>query len=326
MPLTTLGRVEAEGIVTSELGGTRLDQVAARLFADFSRERLKRWIACGDLRLNGATSKATAKVKVGDCLQLCTELTTDEDWHTPADLPFGVAHLSDEVIVVDKPAGLVMHPGAGVRDGTLVNGLLSRFPELAGLPRAGIVHRLDKETSGLVLVGRTLQSHTRLVRALAARAVGRRYLVVVAGEVGTAFSVEAPIARHPVLRTRMAVVAGGRPARTDVRPLARVNGSSLLEATLHSGRTHQIRVHLAHAGYPLLGDPVYGVARSELSRQALHAWHLAFEDGGSPVTVASPPPPDLRAALHAWGFTAGQWADAVARRTGGGMGEHVDRA
>ena len=295
--------------MTSELGGARLDQVAARLFGDFSRERLKRWITSGALQLNGAPAKATARVRVGDRLVLNAELGLDEDWHSPQVVPFDVAYESADVIVVDKPAGVVMHPGAGVRDGTLVNGLLARFPELAQLPRAGIVHRLDKDTSGLVLVGRTLPSHTRLVRALAAREVGRRYLLVVAGDVASAFSVDAPIARHPVVRTRMAVVPGGRQARTDVLPLARVAGRSLLEATLHSGRTHQIRVHLAHAGYPLLGDRVYGQPVPELDRQALHAWRLAFEDADAPVRLRSLPPPAFVAALQRWGFPEDAWRD-----------------
>jgi 23S rRNA pseudouridine1911/1915/1917 synthase len=293
--------------VTSELGGARLDQVAARMFGDFSRERLKRWIASGELQLNGAMAKVTARVREGDRLVLNAEVGQDEDWHSPQVVPFDVAYESADVIVVDKPAGVVMHPGAGVRDGTLVNGLLERFPELAHLPRAGIVHRLDKDTSGLVLVGRTLPAHTRLVRALAAREVGRRYLLVVAGEVAAGFTVDAPIARHPVVRTRMAVVPGGRVARTDVVPLACVAGRSLLEATLHTGRTHQIRVHLAHVGHPLLGDRVYGVPAPELDRQALHAWRLAFEDAGEAVRVRSQPPQAFLAAVRRWGFSEDAW-------------------
>lgn len=309
MPVTATERIQADCAVPPELAGGRLDQIAARLFTDYSRERLKRWIRSGELRVNGATAKADAKVRAGDQLTLRAELRQDEDWHTPQAVPFEVLYESPDVLVVDKPAGVVMHPGAGVPDGTLVNGLLARFPELAALPRAGVVHRLDKETSGLVLVGRTLEGHTRLVRDLAAREVERRYLLIVRGELAVARVVDAPIGRHPVLRTRMAVCAGARPARTDLRPLAVVGGSSLLEAKLHTGRTHQIRVHAAHAGFPLLGDPTYGVPRPELPRQALHAWRLRFRDAGDWVSLRSLPPADFLQAALAWGFRAEDWLD-----------------
>ncbi len=288
-----------------ELAGARFDQAAARMFSSYSRERLKQWIRAEQLLLNGVAGESDTRVRGGDTLRIQAEPDTREDWQSAQEVLFSIAHIDDRVIVVDKPVGVVMHPGAGTRDGTLVNGLLFRFPELAALPRAGIVHRLDKDTSGLLIVGRTLDAHTWFVRALAARAVERRYLVVVRGDVLRPFSVDAAIGRHPALRTRMAVrLEGGRPARTDFEPLARAGGTTLLEARLHSGRTHQIRVHLAHAGYPLLGDTVYGVRHPGIARQALHAYRLAFGSvpNGALIEVVSRPPADFLALAESLGL------------------------
>ena len=305
MALTVPSRIEAEAVVPDELAGARFDQAAARMFSTYSRERLKQWIRSEQLLLNGRAGESDTRVRGGDRLRLQAEPDTREDWQSAQDVLFAIAHMDDRVIVVDKPVGVVMHPGAGTRDGTLVNGLLFRFPELAGLPRAGIVHRLDKDTSGLLIVGRTLDAHTWFVRALAARAIDRRYIVIVRGEVLRPFSVDAAIGRHPTLRTRMAVrLEGGRPARTDFVPLARAGGTTLLEARLHSGRTHQIRVHLAHAGYPLLGDSVYGIRHPAIARQALHAYRLAFAlvPGGPILEVKSRPPADFRALTESLGL------------------------
>ncbi len=288
-----------------ELAGARFDQAAARMFSTYSRERLKQWIRGEQLLLNGRAGESDTRVRGGDLLRIQADPDTREDWQSAQEVLFGIAHIDDRVIVVDKPVGVVMHPGAGTRDGTLVNGLLFRFPELAVLPRAGIVHRLDKDTSGLLIVARTLDAHTWFVRALAARAVERRYLVLVRGAVLRPFSVDAAIGRHPTLRTRMAVrLAGGRPARTDFLPLCHAGGTTLLEARLHSGRTHQIRVHLAHAGYPLLGDSVYGVRQAGIARQALHAYRLAFASvpSGPVMEIVSRPPADFLALAGSLGL------------------------
>ena len=305
MAVTLPSRIDAEAVVPDELAGARFDQAAARMFSSYSRERLKQWIRAEQLLLNGHAGESDARVRGGDVLRIRAVPVTREDWQSPQDVPFVVAHIDERVIVVDKPVGLVMHPGAGTRDGTLVNGLLFRYPELNALPRAGIVHRLDKETSGLLIVGRTLDAHTWFVRALAARAVERRYLVIVRGEVLRPFSVDAPIGRHPTLRTRMAVrTEGGRAARTDFVPLHRVAGATLLEARLHSGRTHQIRVHLGHARYPLLGDTVYGIQHPGITRQALHAYRLAFPlvPNGQLLEVRSKPPADFLALVESLGI------------------------
>ena len=244
--------------VTPDRAGERLDVIATALLCDYSREQVKRWIRAGELTVDGAHLAASARLHGDEHLQLDAALRVREDWQTPQRVPFATIHEDASLLVIDKPPGVVVHPGAGTTDGTLVNGLLAQFPELATVPRAGIVHRLDKDTSGLMLIARTLSVHARLVRMIAAREVGRRYLVLVHGAVAAPFVVDAPIGRDPRLRTSMAVVAAGRPAHTRFRPIAQARGMTLLEAQLTTGRTHQIRVHLAHAGYPVVGDPRYG--------------------------------------------------------------------
>ncbi|HWS12307.1 MAG TPA: RluA family pseudouridine synthase [Rhodocyclaceae bacterium] len=266
------------------MAGCRLDQVLARLLPEHSRNRLQGWVRDGRIRVDGAAAEPRRKLWGGETLQVEPDATPGELAQAPEAIPLTVAYEDEQILVIDKPAGLVVHPGSGNWRGTLLNALLHRLPALAGLPRAGIVHRLDKDTSGLLVVAKTLEAQTDLVRQLQARTVRREYLALVRGTVERDGLVDAPIGRHPVQRTRMAVVARGRPARTHYRVRERLAGATLVECALESGRTHQIRVHMAHIGHPILGDPVYarhaagGVA---FGRQALHAWRLGLRHPAS---------------------------------------------
>jgi len=278
--------------VPDELAGERLDKVLARLFPEFSRSRLQGWIESQRVRVNGAVAKVRQPVPLGATIELVPDLLPEQLAFLPEAVPLDVIYEDDDLLVINKPAGLVVHPAAGNWSGTLLNGLLHRDGDrAAGLPRAGIVHRLDKETSGLMVVARTLFAQTDLVRQLQARTVKRRYLALVWGNMAGEGTIDAPIGRDPRERTRMAVVAGdaGKPARTHFRCVGATvwqgQTISALHCDLETGRTHQIRVHCAHIGHPLLGDPVYGRTRGQRSavalpggfaRQALHAWQLGL--------------------------------------------------
>jgi len=258
----------------------RIDQVLARLLPEHSRNRLQGWLKDGAVLLDGAVVPPKHKVWGGERLNL-TPPPMPDGVHRAQDIPLRIVFEDEALLVVDKPAGLVVHPGNGNPDGTLLNALLHHAPELAGVPRAGIVHRLDKDTSGLLVVARTLASQTELVRQLQGRSVSRHYLALAIGSLpAAAGTIDAPIGRHPVSRTRMAVVPGGKPAVTHYRVLQRFDGCCLVECRLETGRTHQIRVHLAHLGHPLVGDEVYrGRGRQrgpEFGRQALHAFRLGL--------------------------------------------------
>ena len=284
--------VELSQTVGPALLGLRLDQAAAQLFPDFSRMRLQEWIKSGQLTINGETAKAKDKVLEGDQLILLAEQEAVVDFQAEP-MELDIVHEDDEVIVINKPVGLVVHPAAGNYTGTLLNGLLAHVPSLAGLPRAGIVHRLDKDTSGLMVVAKTLAAHQDLVTQLQARTVSRQYHAIVVGVATAGGTIDAPIGRHPVQRQKRTVTdaADARAAVTHYRVLARFRSHSHLLVQLETGRTHQIRVHMAHIGMPIVGDQLYGGRYKpprgaapalldflqQFKRQALHAGVLGFE-------------------------------------------------
>jgi len=300
--------------IPPEHAGQRLDQALASLLPDYSRSRLKAWIESGEIRVDGAPRRPRDKVSGGESVALAA--TLPEDTRAVAQpIPLVLVHEDKHLIVVDKPAGLVVHPGAGNPDQTLQNALLALDPALAALPRAGIVHRLDKDTSGLLVVARTLPAHTALVRMLGEREVHREYEAICRGVMTAGGTVDAPIARHPTDRVRMAVRDGGRESVTHYRVIRRYEGYTHVRVQLETGRTHQIRVHLAHAGYPIVGDRVYGgrltlprgasealrQALRDFPRQALHAARLQFDHPvtGKPIECLSSLPADMRTLLEA---------------------------
>jgi 23S rRNA pseudouridine1911/1915/1917 synthase len=284
------------------LHGMRLDRALAACVPEFSRTHLQGLIERGHVRVDGVAMTACSR-KVGAGQRLDIELvpTLEAQAFRPEAIALSVVFEDAHLLVLDKPAGLVVHPAAGNWSGTVLNGLLAHHADAAALPRAGIVHRLDKDTSGLMVVGKTLAAVTALSRQIAARDVHRAYVAVVHGQVAEErFRIEAPIGRDPRSRVRMAVVSSGRPAMTDVEVAARADRFSALRCRLHTGRTHQIRVHLASRGHPLVGDGVYGGAAAlGLQRQGLHAARLEFVHPVTlrPLSFAAAMPADL---AHAW--------------------------
>ena len=300
--------------IPATCAGMRLDQALAALLPDYSRNRLQQWLKAGQLRVDGGIRRPRDPVVGGEMVS--------GEWGREAEttavaqnLPLDLCYQDADLLVINKPVGLVAHPAAGNRDGTLVNALLHHFPKLATLPRAGLVHRLDKDTSGLLVVARSLRAHTVLVEQLQARRIEREYLAVVNGMLVAGGTVNAPVGRHPVDRQRMAVTAGGKPALTHYRVLRRFCTHTLLRVKLETGRTHQIRVHMAHVRLPLLGDPVYGgrlrispgasprciEAIQQFRRQALHAERLALTHPlrGERLEWRAEVPPDLAELLAA---------------------------
>ena len=270
--------------------GMRLDQVVAELFPDYSRNRLATWIKEGRLTVDGKTMKPRDKALASAHVVLEVADEPVIDWQ-PQTLPLDVIFEDEHILVVNKPAGMVVHPAAGHTDGTLVNALLGYAPELDTLPRGGIVHRLDKETSGIMFVARSALAHKSLVAQLSERTVSRTYCAVCTGALTGGGKIDAPIDRHPTARTKMAVVADGKPAVTHYRVAHRFKHYTQLQVNLETGRTHQIRVHMAYRKWPLIGDPVYAgrqripagasealiTALRNFPRQALHAQALEFE-------------------------------------------------
>ena len=287
-------------------GRLRLDQAAAQLFPEYSRAKLQAWIKSGELRVDGQAGKAAARVAPGALIEINAQQTQIASG--PEAIPLDVRFEDPDFLVVNKPAGLVVHPGAGNPTGTLMNALMHYAPETMGLPRAGIIHRLDKETSGLLMVAKSLTAMTALTRQLADRGIKREYEAIVYGHPAPFGIVDAPIGRHPTHRTKMAVRPLGRASETHFWCLAHYGGLAHMRFSLVTGRTHQIRVHMEHLGHPLVGDPVYRQRRGprlegvpEFGRQALHARHLelAHPVSGDIVEVNADAPDDFQALL-AW--------------------------
>ena len=264
--------------VPASCRGLRLDQALARLIPEHSRSRIRTWIDAGRVSLAGAAVEATRRMDGGERLVVHPLADPRTAPYAPQAIALAIVHEDAAIVVIDKPAGLVVHPGSGNWDGTLANALLHHAPQLATVPRAGIVHRLDKDTSGLLVVAKTTTAQTALVRQLQARSVHREYMALATGDIARGGTIDAPIGRHPARRTSMAVVASGKPAVTRYEVRERLGDCTLLACRLETGRTHQIRVHLASLGHALVGDPAYGRTsrRIAFARQALHAWRLGL--------------------------------------------------
>ena len=309
----TSSTLEINLTIPAERAGQRLDQALAELLPDYSRSRLKVWIESGEIRVDGLVRRPRDKVSGGESVAIAATLH-EETRAEPQAIPLAIVHQDRHLFVIDKPAGLVVHPGAGNPDQTLQNALLALDPKLAALPRAGIVHRLDKDTSGLLVVARTLPAHTALVRMLEEREIHREYEAICRGVMTAGGTVDAPIDRHPTDRVRMTVRQGGRESVTHYRVIRRFRAHTHVRVQLETGRTHQIRVHLTHAGFPIVGDRVYGgrlllpkgasaelvAALRAFPRQALHAARLEFAHPvvtGKAVECRAPLPADMQELL-----------------------------
>lgn len=300
-------------IIPDELAGMRLDQALAQLFPDYSRGRLTKWIKSGNVLVNGKVLKPKETVIGGENIAISAEIeAVDESWSAEA-IALDIIHEDDSVIILNKPAGMVVHPGAGNQDGTLVNALLHHCPQLETIPRAGIVHRIDKGTTGLLMIAKTLPAHNSLVNQLQEHSVLREYQAIATGVMTAGGTIDEPIGRHPVDRKRQAVTHSGKESVTHYRVEHRYRAHTHIRCQLETGRTHQIRVHMAHIRYPLLGDPVYGgrlrlpkgaseatqSALKAFRRQALHAGLLGFvhPETGEEVSWRVDLPEDMKAIL-----------------------------
>lgn len=294
--------------IPPKLAGLRLDQALPALFTDITRSRLQQWIEDGRVTLNGRVPRKRDKVREGDAVELMVPLPVDSGWKAQS-LPLEIVYEDNELLVINKPPGLVVHPGAGNPEGTMLNALIAHAPKLRQLPRAGIVHRLDKATSGLLVVAKTERARQNLIEQLREHSVEREYLTIVYGVMVAGGTIEAPIGRHRTQRTRMAVSHQGKPAVSHYRVMKKYRAHTLVQVKLESGRTHQIRVHMAHLHYPVVGDPVYGGrlripagasenlknALHNFKRQALHALKLSLvhPETGKRLQWATSVPEDM---------------------------------
>ena len=298
-------------VVPDEYAGLRLDQALVKFFPEYSRSRLQEWVAQQQVKVDGGFATAKQKVWGGEQLEVTPQAHPAEQPYLAQDIALDIVYEDEALLVINKPVGLVVHPGSGNWEGTLLNALLHHAPQLAEVPRAGIVHRLDKDTSGLLVVAKTLTAQTALVRQLESRSVQREYLALVHGELTRAGKVDAPISRHPTQRVKMAVVESGKPAVTHYQIEKTFPSCTLLRCRLETGRTHQIRVHLAYLKYPLVGDSVYlkgpqkcvpqlRALLTSFPRQALHATRLAVEHpvSGEMMEWQSPLPQDMQQLLQ----------------------------
>lgn len=295
--------------IPAESSGQRFDQAVSSLLPEYSRSRIQIWIKDGQIRLDGEICRPKDKVNGGEHVEISLVEAPLDDNCQPENIPISVIHEDKDILVVDKVAGMVVHPAAGNYSGTLQNALLFHYPQLESIPRSGIVHRLDKDTSGLLVIAKTLTAHTSLVKQLQDRSMGRRYQAIVAGRMVAGGTVDEPIGRHPVDRKRMAVVRNGKTAVTHYRVKTRFQNHTHIIVKLETGRTHQIRVHMAHIRHPLTGDPVYGGRRKipaaadprlvtvldNFPRQALHAaeLELGHPATGDLISWSSPLPDDM---------------------------------
>ena len=306
---SAMKRIFEERLVPEQFNGLRVDKVAAALFTDFSRNELGQWIKNDALLVNGESKKVKDKIFEGDLLVLKAEIADKEHWHVAEKMDFEVLYEDEHILLVNKPPGLVMHPGAGNGRGTLLNGLLAYRPDLKALPRAGIVHRLDKDTSGVLVIACNKLAYNKLTRMISRREVKRVYHAVCEGSLVSGFDIDRPIGRDPKNRTKQVISDLGRHAFTQIRLLERYKVHTLVQAELKTGRTHQIRVHMSSLGHPLVGDRKYGakkllprgidgndleVVRS-FNRQALHSSFLEFEHpfSGEPVEYRASWPQDF---------------------------------
>jgi 23S rRNA pseudouridine1911/1915/1917 synthase len=301
--------IQEDAKIPEELAGKRLDQVLAILFPNYSRSRLQAWLSDKKITINGEFARAKDKVKGGEHLHLKTSIVIETAWLAEK-LDLLVIYQDESLLVINKPIGMVVHPAVGNRQGTLVNALLHHFPELAHIPRAGVVHRLDKNTSGLLVVAKTLAAHTSLVKQLQKRTIRREYEAIAYGQFTAGGTVDAPLGRHPRDRKRMAIIESGKPAVTHYRVLERFQDFTRLRVNLETGRTHQIRVHMSSIHHPLLGDATYGgrtrtpkraslellEGLRQFKHQALHAKVLGLEHPVSRTYVewTAPVPEDFQ--------------------------------
>ncbi|MCB2426102.1 23S rRNA pseudouridine(1911/1915/1917) synthase RluD [Methylophaga pinxianii] len=306
--------IKLDAIIPETLNGLRVDQALAQLFSEYSRGQLTKWIKAGDVMLNQQGCRPKDAVRTGDQIEIAAQQVIHDDNWQAEPIALDIIYEDDDVLIINKAAGMVVHPGAGNQNGTMVNALLAHVPQLTHIPRAGIVHRIDKDTTGLLMVAKSLQAHHSLISQLQQRTVIREYQAIACGVFTAGGTVDAPIGRHHVDRKRMAVTQNGKPAVTHYRIEERFRTHTHLRCKLETGRTHQIRVHMAHIRHPLLGDPLYGgrfktprgMTESCLNtlqntrRQALHAGLLGFDHPttGEPVSWQIPLPEDMQRLLE----------------------------